>query len=275
MLSKKGKLKVENYFAISLQMAKLFHFNTLPRYTAPKIGCVYAFDMNDGTVKIGVTSNLEKRIKSVQCSIYLDVLRVHQTAFAPLDFMRIIERRCHDTFDAFRVRGEYFAITFEEACTELDRYADDIAEALKTADENFIDELKYYEELKEQFFVTPLVATPAEKPAAKEPDLARVYLFLFSNGIIQIIQSSNIYVRVAKIKRETGLHVVSMYFTPEMPRKEARLVEWAAQEQLSSRRTKGEFFSVDFDEARNIVDYFVEITLAALPNQPVNLIADS
>jgi len=119
---------------------------------------------------------------------------------------------------------------------------------------------------------------PAAKPAAKEPDLARVYLLRLSDGTVLIVKighSKNIRARVAKIKRETGLHVVDMYFTPYMPRKDARLVEWATQEQLSSRRVKGEFFSVDFDEARNVVDYFVEITLAALPNQPANLIADS
>lgn len=119
---------------------------------------------------------------------------------------------------------------------------------------------------------------PAAKPAAKEHDLARVYLLRLSDGTVLIVKighSKNIRARVAKIKRETGLHVVGMYFTPEMPRKDARLVEWATQEQLSSRRVKGEFFSVDFDEARNVVDYFVEITLAALPNQPANLIADS
>lgn len=119
---------------------------------------------------------------------------------------------------------------------------------------------------------------PAAKPAAKEPDLARVYLLRLSDGTVLIVKighSKNIRARVAKIKRETGLSVVDMYFTPEMPRKDARLIEWAAQEKLSSRRMKGEFFSVDFDEARNVVDYFVEITIAALPNQPANLIADN
>lgn len=120
-------------------------------------------------------------------------------------------------------------------------------------------------------------AAPAVKTADEKPDLARVYLLQLSDGsvlIVKIGHSKNIRARVAKIKRETGLNVVDMYFTPYMPREDARLVEWATQEKLSSRRVKGEFFSVDFDEARNVVDYFVEITLATLPNQPVNLIAD-
>lgn len=116
---------------------------------------------------------------------------------------------------------------------------------------------------------------PAAKPAAKEPDLARVYLLQLSDNSVTIGHSKNIRARGTKIKRETGLNIINLYFTPEMPREDACLVELASQTKLSSRRVKGEFFSVDFDEARNVVDYFVEITLAALPNQPANLIADS
>lgn len=277
MLTKAGKNKVERKISFYSGLSKfLFGKKFIPNYSAPKIGCVYAFEMSDDTVKIGVTTNLENRKKAVKGAVYLDVLRVHHTDFAPLTFMYTIERRCHNVFNSFRVRGEYFAITFEEACTELDRHADEIAAALKTADENFIDELKYYEELKEQFFATPLVAdpAPAAKPAAKEPDLARVYLLQLSDNSVTIGHSKNIRARGTKIKRETGLNIINLYFTPEMPREDACLVELASQTKLSSRRVKGEFFSVDFDEARNVVDYFVEITLAALPNQSANLIAD-
>ena len=39
--------------------------------------------------------------------------------------MTKLERRCHSTFAGRQVRGEYFDITFEEACAELDRHADE------------------------------------------------------------------------------------------------------------------------------------------------------
>ena len=116
-----------------------------------------------------------------------------------------------------------------------------------------------------------LTAAPAPvvKPAAEKIDLARVYLLLLSDGTIQIVkigQSKNIRSRVAKIERETGLTVVNMYFTPPLLRETARLVEWASQKILSSQCVKGEFFSVEFSEAKKTIDYFVELATAEMPS---------
>ncbi len=58
--------------------------------------------------------------------------------------MTKLERRCHSTFAGRQVRGEYFDITFEEACAELDRHADEIADALKVADEKLLDQINFY-----------------------------------------------------------------------------------------------------------------------------------
>ena len=110
---------------------------------------------------------------------------------------------------------------------------------------------------------------PAVKPAAKKIDLARVYLLLLSDGTVQIVkigQSKNIRSRVAKIERETGLTVVDMYFTPDLPREIARLVEWASQKVLSSQRVKGEFFSVEFKKARATIKRFMKLAVAELPS---------
>lgn len=127
-----------------------------------------------------------------------------------------------------------------------------------------------FDELEDNYFNQNPVAlpAPAAKHAVKEPDLARVYLLQLSDGTIKIVkigQSKNIRSRVAKIKRETGLKITNMYFTPYMPREIARLVEWTSQEVLSSWCAKGEFFSVDFNEARKVIDYCVEIAFAQLP----------
>ena len=63
-------------------------------------------------------------------------------------------------------------------------------------------------------------------------------------------------------------------FTPEMSRKDARLVEWATQKKLAATLAEDEFFSADFDEALAIIDYFVKITTATLPPEYLNRIAD-
>lgn len=136
-----------------------------------------------------------------------------------------------------------------------------------------------FDELEKNYFnqsgITPVVAPVS---VAKKSDKARVYLFLMNDGTIQIIKighSKNIRTRVAAIERKTGLKVVDMYFTPEMPRKDARFVEWASQKKLSPQCVHGEFFSADFVEARAIIDYFVELTTATLPTEYLKFIADN
>lgn len=137
-----------------------------------------------------------------------------------------------------------------------------------------------YEELEDNYFNPETAETApvaAPEPVAQKPDKARVYLFLMNDGTIQIVKighSKNIRTRVAEIERKTGLKVVDMYFTPEMPRQDARLVEWASQKKLFPQRVQGEFFSADFVEARAVIDYFVELTTATLPTEYLNLIAD-
>ena len=126
-----------------LSTAAFFHCLPL-KPTPPKLSCVYAFEMGDATIKIGVTQDVEERVKSVSRAKCQDVLRIHSTELAPLNFMRVIEARCHATFEDRRERGEYFAITFEEAVAELDKYAEEIAAAFIAADQQFLDEVTFY-----------------------------------------------------------------------------------------------------------------------------------
>ena len=284
MLSDDGKRKVEQRFNTAVQMAEWFHVKSIMGYSRPELGCVYAFEMSDNTVKIGITRNTDKRVKGVQRAVYLDVLRVHQTIFAPLEFMRIIEARCHATFIDRRVRGEYFDITFEEACAELDRYAEEIAAKFDEADKNFLDEFLYYEELKKNYLNSKpsLVDKPAaEQKPRKCHDIiagyAFVYVFLLSNDKVKIGCSGNPRARAAEIKRKTGLTIKRVYLSPAMPRERAFFVEWACQENFSSSRVKGEIFSVDFAEVCAVLDIFAsKISLplnSKLNIATVNLIA--
>ena len=120
-------------------------FNFPPQKPSPlKLACIYAFEMGDSTVKIGVTQDADRRklsIRQVKCQ---DVLRVHSTSLAPRDFMTKLELRCHRAFSERRGRGEYFNITFEEACAELDSHAAEIAAALHAADRRYLDEVTFF-----------------------------------------------------------------------------------------------------------------------------------
>lgn len=147
MLSDMEKRKLEAQFSFN---TSLFWGHTLS-YPTPSLACVYAFEMSDNTVKIGVTRNVKKRAKSVASAVYLDVLRIHQTDFAPFHDMVSVEQACHAAFADRRVRGEIFNISFAEACAELDRHADEIAILLKSADEKYIEESTYYNALREAY----------------------------------------------------------------------------------------------------------------------------
>lgn len=279
MLTKAAKDRVEQQFSFYGGLSKLFGRKVEPSCIPPKVSCVYAFEMSDNTVKIGVTTNIEQRTKDIASTFHLDVLRVYHTDYAPRMFMYTIESRCYGRFSDFRVHGEFFAIPFEDACAELDRHAKDIATALKIADENFIDEVKYFEELRERYMATPFVPIPlvpetalVSKTAEKPEELFRVYALRLSNNNVAIGHTKKLMASVAKIKRETGLTVVDIYFTPEMLRKDARLVEWASQEKFSPQRIKGEYFSAKFSKVCATVKYYVELVSVA-PIEHNNLIA--
>ena len=117
---------------------------TPTRPIPPQLACVYAAEMSDDTVKIGVSIKPYERVQQVAGAVYLKVKRVHHTAFAPRSFMYDIESRCHATFDDRRARSEFFNITFEEAVAELNSHADEIATALAKADQRYLAEVNYF-----------------------------------------------------------------------------------------------------------------------------------
>ena len=112
-------------------------------------------------------------------------------------------------------------------------------------------------------------AAPAQLKSSKRSEgqksPARVYVLLMSNNVIYFTKVGNtkdIRARVAQIKRETGLTVKKIFFTPFMTRKDARLVEWACREEFSPFKIEGEFYSADFNEVCESVNRFVKMVSA-------------
>lgn len=110
-----------------------------------KLRCVYALDLNNGTVKIGVTNNLSKRIHNIKTAFVTEALAEHHSAFMPEFHAVDIERRIFKTLSRFKVASEVFAVSFEIVCNEIDRYADDIAEYNR----NYI--LRHLSEIQETY----------------------------------------------------------------------------------------------------------------------------
>ena len=91
------------------------------------LACVYALELSDKIVKIGMTGDMEARQSAIQRSLQLEIIRRHHTPFVPRKEALRIENSCHKTFEArLAHHREYFNITFEEACAELDRHTAEI-----------------------------------------------------------------------------------------------------------------------------------------------------
>jgi prophage antirepressor-like protein len=89
--------------------------------TIQNLKCVYVFEMNNDTVKIGYTQNVRQRMNTIISSSGLDIVNFYHTDFIDSEIAYLIEQTCHANFDSCRVRGEFFCVSFEEACLELDK----------------------------------------------------------------------------------------------------------------------------------------------------------
>lgn len=82
---------------------------------------VYVLDMDNELVKIGVSDDVNRRISEVQNSSGFSVRRNHKTKLMPNAAALALERDLHDYFSAYRTHGEFFKLTFKDACNELDK----------------------------------------------------------------------------------------------------------------------------------------------------------
>ena len=84
---------------------------------------VYILEMDDKDklVKIGVSKNIKNRMSGIRCAGGRDIIRHYETEFMPTNKAVGLECDLHTHFANYRTFGEFFKITFEEACAELDR----------------------------------------------------------------------------------------------------------------------------------------------------------
>ena len=85
---------------------------------------VYAFEMSDSTVKIGMSNFPQQRKGAVERDYGLKVINSYQVEIPSRIQAFRVENELHRFFAARRVNGELFNITFAEACEALDKYKD-------------------------------------------------------------------------------------------------------------------------------------------------------
>lgn len=80
---------------------------------------VYVFLLSNDTVKIGISNNVQRRQASIISHSGLDINKSAWTERMTNAEARAIESECHRHFAPNRTRGEFFNITFDEACAYL------------------------------------------------------------------------------------------------------------------------------------------------------------
>ena len=83
---------------------------------------VYLFELSNGTVKIGVSSNIERRITEIENQTGAKVLKIACTEETDNAFC--IEHSIHEELSDKRVYGEYFSASFEYCKRRLEAFKD-------------------------------------------------------------------------------------------------------------------------------------------------------
>ena len=78
---------------------------------------LYVLEFCNGTVKIGITKEKEKRMKAISSASGMNILRSYFTE--KIDNVQNLEAELHRYFKDNRLNGEFFSISFEEAVSEV------------------------------------------------------------------------------------------------------------------------------------------------------------
>lgn len=94
----------------------------------------YLYFAKTGTaVKIGISKNTKKRIRSIQVYNHFPVEIVSELALADEKSARLLEKKLHSFFYPYKLSGEWFRFT-SLTIRVIDALEDDIADAIRTMD---------------------------------------------------------------------------------------------------------------------------------------------
>ena len=83
--------------------------------------CIYIAELSNNALKIGRSKNPKKRLSAISNGSGLEIIR---STYIETISANAVESALKKRFADNRIKGEFFKITFEEACEELKKYAD-------------------------------------------------------------------------------------------------------------------------------------------------------
>lgn len=102
-----------------------------------KPACVYVFALENGTVKIGQSSDINRRATEIKRETDLAVVARYRTQLLPREVARLIERALHKIFSSSKIDGEFFSAKFDAVCTAVDAFVM-FAEELPAPEKNLL-----------------------------------------------------------------------------------------------------------------------------------------
>jgi hypothetical protein len=75
---------------------------------------LYVIGTNERYQKMGFSANVERRLKSLQTG-NPDKLTIHHVEPVPKEQVRLLERKIHKDLAHYRLKGEWFNLTSQEA----------------------------------------------------------------------------------------------------------------------------------------------------------------
>lgn len=124
ILSENGVMCEKNHYAhmvgaVELMKNKMFENTKKPSL---KNKYLYVLEFTNGTVKIGITKEKERRMKAISSASGMDITRSYFTG--KIDNVQNLETELHRYFKDKRLNGEFFNINFDEAVAEVNKRAD-------------------------------------------------------------------------------------------------------------------------------------------------------
>lgn len=85
--------------------------------TTDKNKYLYVLEFANGTIKIGITNEKDKRLKAIQSASGMEIKRKYFTNV--IENVHILETELHRHFKNNRLKGEFFSVSYEDAVAEV------------------------------------------------------------------------------------------------------------------------------------------------------------